>query len=167
MQNPGEQYIAHCSACGCKMDISAMEPYTNVVCPDCGSHTRVKCELGPYLLIGRHAAGGMSMVFKARDVTLDRDVAIKLLNEVYSNDEQRMRQFEREALITAAISHPHVVRVFTVGKAYGHFYIAMEMVPGENLEQRIAREGAIGEDEMLPIAAEIISGLRAARQRPL
>lgn len=144
-----------------------MEPYTNVVCPDCGHHTRVKCELGQYLLVGRHAAGGMSMVFKARDVTLDREVAIKILNEDYSHDEQRMQQFEHEALITAAISHPHVVRVFTVGKAYGHFYIAMEMVPGENLEQRISREGAIGEDEMLPIAAEIISGLRAAKSAGL
>jgi len=167
MDDATEQHIAHCSSCGCKMDISVMEPYTNVVCPDCGHHTRVKCELGPYLLIGRHAAGGMSMVFKARDVTLDREVAIKILNEDYSHDEQRMKQFEHEALITAAISHPHVVRVFTVGKAYGHFYIAMEMVPGENLEQRISRVDAIGEEEMLPIAAEIISGLRAAKQAGL
>ena len=44
-----------------------MGPYTNVVCPDCGHHTRVKCELGQYLLTGRHAAGGMSMVFNARE----------------------------------------------------------------------------------------------------
>lgn len=167
MDDATEQHIAHCSSCDCKMDISVMEPYTNVVCPDCGHHTRVKCELGPYLLIGRHAVGGMSMVFKARDVTLDREVAIKILNEDYSHDEQRMKQFEREAMITAAISHPHVVRVFTVGKAYGHFYIAMEMVPGENLEQRISRVDAIGEGEMLPIAAEIISGLRAAKQAGL
>jgi len=167
MDGGQEQHIAHCSSCGCKMDISEMEPYTNVVCPDCEHHTRVKCELGPYLLTGRHAVGGMSMVFRARDVTLNREVAIKILNEEYSRDEKRMREFEREAMITAAITHPHVVRVFTVGKAYGHFYIAMEMVPGENLEQRISREDAIGEDVMLPIAAEIISGLRAAKQAGL
>ena len=75
-----EMHIAQCSSCGCKMDISTMEPYTSVVCPDCGHHTRVKCELGQYLLIGRHAVGGMSKVFKARDLTLDREVAIKILN---------------------------------------------------------------------------------------
>ncbi len=167
MDDAPEQHIAHCSACGCKMDISPMEPYTNVVCPDCGYHTRVKCELGQYLLVARHAVGGMSRVFKATDLTLNRDVAIKILNEDYSHDEQRMRQFEHEAKITAAISHPHVVRVFTVGKVYGHFYIAMELVPGESLEQRIAREKAIGEEVMLPIAAEIISGLRAAKQAGL
>lgn len=160
-------HIAHCSSCGCKMDTTAMGPYTNVICPDCGHHTRVKCELGQYLLTGRHAVGGMSMVFMARDTTLEREVAIKVLNETYSGDEQRMKQFEHEALITAAISHPHVVRVFTVGREYGHYYIAMEMVAGENLEQKISREDALGEDEVLPMAAEIIAGLRAANQAGL
>ena len=162
-----EMHIALCSSCGCKMDISTMEPYTNVVCPDCGHHTRVKCELGQYLLTGRHAVGGMSKVFKARDLTLDREVAIKILNDDYSQDGQRMKEFEHEAHITAAISHPHVVRVFTVGRAFEHFYIAMEMVSGENLEQMISREGAISEKEILPITAEIISGLEAAKRAGL
>ena len=161
------RHIAHCSSCGCKMDISAMDPYTNVVCPDCGHHTRVKCELGHYLLTSRHAVGGMSMVFGARDTTLERDVAIKILNEEYSRDAKRMEEFEREAKITAALSHAHIVRVFTVGKSFGHYYIAMEMVPGDNLEQKISKEGAIGEEEMLPIALEIISGLRAAKSAGL
>ena len=53
-----------------------MDPYTNVVCPDCGHHTRVKCELGHYLLTSRYAVGGMSMVFAARDTTLERDVEL-------------------------------------------------------------------------------------------
>jgi len=144
-----------------------MEPYTNIVCPDCGQHTRVKCDLGNYRLVGRHAVGGMSKLFVASDATLDREVAIKILNDEYCRDADRMRQFEQEALITAAISHPHVVRVFTVGKAYNHFYIAMELVPGESLEQRMAREGPISEDKMLPLCAEIISGLEAARDAGL
>ena len=163
----GDTHIAHCSACGCRMDISAMGPYTNVICPNCGHHTRVKCDLGQYLLVGRHAAGGMSMVFDARDTTLERKVAIKVLNEEYSKDEKRMEQFEQEALITAAISHPHVVRVFTVGMQYGRYYIAMEKVSGENLEQKISREDAIKEDEILPMTEEIISGLRAAKRAGL
>lgn len=161
------RHVAHCSACGCRMDVTAMDPYTNVVCPDCGHHTRVKCELGHYLLTSRHAVGGMSMVFVARDTTLERDVAIKILNEEYSRDAKRMEEFEREAKITAALSHAHIVRVFTVGKSFGHYYIAMEMVPGENLEQKISKDGAIGEEEMLPIALEIIAGLRAAKSAGL
>lgn len=159
--------IAHCSSCGCQMDISSMEPYTKVICPDCGHQSRVKCELGRYELIGRHAEGGMSKLFIARDTTLDREVAIKILNAEYCRDEQRMQQFEYEALITAAISHPHVVRVFTVGKAFNRFYIAMELVSGESLEQRMAREGAIGESQILPACQEIISGLQAARDAGL
>lgn len=144
-----------------------MDPYTNVVCPDCGHHTRVKCELDHYLLTTRYAVGGMSVVFSARDTTLERDVAIKLLNEEYSKDAKRMEEFEREAKITAALSHPHIVRVFTVGQAYGHYYIAMELVTGENLEQKISHGGALREDEVLPIAMEIISGLRAANSAGL
>lgn len=167
MDETSEPQIAHCSACGCKMDISTLLPYTNVVCPDCGHHTRVKCELGHYLLTARHAVGGMSMVFAARDTTLQRDVAIKILNEEYSKDEVRMQQFEHEALITAGISHPHIVRVYTVGQTAGVYFIAMEMVPGENLEQRIAKEGAVKEDELLPIASEIIAGLDAAHDAGL
>ena len=121
-QGGDDEHIILCDGCGCQMDITSMEPYTKVICPDCGHQMRVKCELGQYVLTGRHAVGGMSKVFRAQDSILDREVAIKILNDDYSKDEQRMHQFEREALITAAISHPHVVRVFTVGKAYGHFY---------------------------------------------
>ncbi|MGB0775662.1 MAG: protein kinase domain-containing protein, partial [Akkermansiaceae bacterium] len=167
MDGNTDKHTAHCTSCGCKMDITALAPYTNVVCPHCEHHTRVKCELGPYLLTSRHAAGGMSMVFAARDTTLQREVAVKILNANYSQDEVRMKQFEHEAQITAAISHPHVVKVFTVGHEYGQFYIAMEMVPGENLEQRMSREGALSEEVILPIAAEIISGLSAAQQAGL
>ncbi len=162
-----EIQIAHCKSCGCQMNISSMEPYTNVVCPDCGQQSRVKCDLGHYRLIGRHAEGGMSKLFVANDTTLDREVAIKILNAEYCQDEKRMKQFEYEAMITAAISDPHVVRVFTVGKAFERFYIAMELVSGESLEQKMAREGAIGEDQILPLCQEIISGLRAAKEEGL
>lgn len=167
MEETEDRHIDYCSSCGCKMDISSMEPYTNIMCPSCGQHTRVKCKLGNYELIGRHAVGGMSKLFIARDLTLDREVAIKILNDEYCRDEQRMKQFEHEALITAAISHPHVVRVFTVGRAFEHFYIAMELVLGESLEQRMAREGAMSEADILPLCAEIISGLQAAQDAGL
>lgn len=163
MNSVPDLHVAHCNSCGCQMDITSISPYTNVACPDCGQHTRVKCELGHYVLTGRHAVGGMSKVFSARDVTLKRDVAIKLLNEDYSGDPVRVERFEQEALITAAISHPHIVRVFTVGNAWGHYYIAMEMVTGESLEQKIARKDALSENDVLPMAAEIIDGLRAAK----
>jgi hypothetical protein len=144
------------------MNVSSVGPFSNVACPSCGAHTRVKCEFGPYLLTRRHAVGGMSMVFVAQDNTLHREVAIKILSEEFSADERRIKSFEDEARITASFSHPHVVRVLTTGKAFGRFYIAMELVPGGHFEHQIRERGKIPEVEMLTLAIEVAEGLKAA-----
>ena len=154
--------IAHCHACGTAMDVSKVAPFSNVECPICLKHTRVKREFGPYTLLRRHAIGGMSMVFVGQDNTLDREVALKILSEDFSADEKRIAAFEEEAQITAAISHPHVVRVFKTGKAFGRFYIAMELVPGGHLEHQIKERGSLPEIEALKLALEVADGLRAA-----
>ncbi len=144
------------------MDVSSVAPFSNVACPTCGKHTRVKREFGPYSLVRRHAVGGMSMVFVAQDDTLNREVALKILSEEYSSDERRIAAFEEEARITASFSHPHVVRVLRTGKAFGRFYIAMELVPGGHFEHQIRERGKIPEAEMLPLAIEVAQGLKAA-----
>lgn len=144
------------------MDVSNVAPFSNVECPSCQKHTRVKREFGPFTLLRRHAIGGMSMVFVGHDNTLDREVALKILSEDYSADEKRISSFEEEARITAAISHPHVVRVFKTGKAFGRFYIAMELVAGGHLEHQIRERGALPEAEALQLAIEVAEGLRAA-----
>ena len=154
--------IAYCHACGAAMDVSAVAPFTNVECPNCGKHTRVKREFGPYTLVRRHAVGGMSMVFVAHDNTLDREVALKILSEGFSADERRIAAFEEEARITASFSHPNVVRVLTTGYAFERFYIAMELVPGGHFEHQIRERGKIPELEMLPLAIEVAQGLKAA-----
>lgn len=154
--------IAQCHACGTAMDVTPVAPFSNVECPQCGKHTRVKREFGPYLLMRRHAAGGMSMVFGAHDTTLDREVALKILSEEYSADDRRIAAFEEEARITASFSHPNVVRVLTTGRAFGRFYIAMEFVPGGHFEHQIRERKRIPEIEMLPLAIEVAQGLKAA-----
>ncbi|MEO8613596.1 MAG: serine/threonine-protein kinase [Luteolibacter sp.] len=154
--------IAYCHACGSPMDVTSVAPFSNVSCPGCGKHTRVKREFGPYTLTRRHAVGGMSMVFVAQDHTLDREVALKILSEEYSADERRITAFEEEARITASFSHPHVVRVLRTGKAFGRFYIAMELVPGGHFEHQIRERGKIPEVEMLPLAIQVAQGLKAA-----
>jgi eukaryotic-like serine/threonine-protein kinase len=159
--------IAFCHSCGAAMDVSRVAPFSNVECPSCTKHTRVKREFGPYTLLRRHAIGGMSMVFVGHDNTLDREVALKILSEDYSSDEKRITAFEEEARITAAISHPHVVRVFKTGKAFGRFYIAMEMVTGGHLEHQIRERGALPEAESLRLAIEVAEGLSAAHSAGL
>lgn len=154
--------IVDCQDCGNPMDISQVAPFTKVECPTCGKQVRVKFAFGPYTLIRRHAVGGMSMVFVARDKTLNREVALKILSEDYSANERRIAAFEEEARITASFSHPHVVRVLTTGKAFGRIYIAMELVPGGHFEARIQELGKVSEKEMLPLAIEVAQGLKAA-----
>lgn len=158
-----EPEIANCEACGSPMDVSAVGPFTNVECPSCHSHTRVKREFGPYTLVRRHAIGGMSMVFVARDTTLNREVVVKILSEEFSADEKRIGAFEEEARTTASISHPHVVRVLTTGHAFGRFFIAMEFVTGGHFEHHIRERGRIPEMEVLPLAIQVAEGLKAAK----
>lgn len=154
--------IAVCNSCGTPMDVSALAPFSNVECPHCGAHTRVKLQFGPYTLVRRYAVGGMSMVFLAHDETLDREVALKILSEEYSADERRIVAFEEEARITASFSNPNVVRVLRTGRAFGRFYIAMEFVPGGHFEHQIRERGKIPEIELLTIAIEVAQGLKAA-----
>jgi len=149
------------------MDVTEVAPFTNVECSGCGSQTRVKRDFGPYTLVRRQGIGGMSLVFVAHDNTLQRELALKILNQDQSRSEKRIAQFEEEARITASISHPHVVRVFTTGHSFDRFYIAMELVGGGHLEQKIHEQGAIPEADVLPFAIEIAEGLRAAHARGL
>ncbi len=144
------------------MDVSALAPFSNVECPHCAAHTRVKLQFGPYTLVRRYVVGGMSMVFLAHDETLDREVALKILSEEYSADERRIVAFEEEARITASFSNPNVVRVLRTGRAFGRFYIAMEFVPGGHFEHQIRVRGKIPEAELLALAIEVAQGLKAA-----
>ncbi len=165
--NPESNSVAQCSACGSAMDITLIQPFTNVECPSCETHNRVKVDVGSYVLQKRQGVGGMSLVFRAKDKTLGREVAIKILNESYSMDEARIAQFEQEAKITAAISHPHVVRVYTVGQAFERFFIAMELVPGASLEQVMHDQGALPESDVLRWGREVCEGLNAANDEGL
>jgi len=164
---PSGKIVVQCGKCAARMDVTQLAPFTRVECPDCGEPMRVKSEFGPYKLVRRHAVGGMSMVFAAHDATLDREVALKILNEECSRDETRIAAFEEEARITASFTHPNVVRVFKTGRAFGRFYIAMEMVPGGHLEEHIQELGKIPEAEMLQLAIEVARGLKAARKAGL
>jgi tRNA A-37 threonylcarbamoyl transferase component Bud32 len=159
---PDAESIAHCHACGGVIDVSKLAPFSKAKCPACGETTRVKVEFGPYILHHRHAIGGMSVVFIARDKTLGREVAVKILNEDYSADERRITAFEEEARTTASISHPHVVRLLTTGRAFGRYYLAMELVTGGNFEIEIRDRGALPETEVLPLALQVAEGLQAA-----
>ncbi len=138
-----------------------------MICPACGQTVRVRRKFDHFVISKQIGEGGMSRVFESADETLGRRVALKILNRHFSRDSVRMAQFEREAQLTAAVAHPNVVKLYSVGRDQGNFYIAMELVGGGSLEQRINSLGRLPEKDALSVARAVAEGLRAAYREGL
>jgi serine/threonine-protein kinase len=117
---------------------------------------------GRYRLEARIGAGGMSTVYRAFDETLQRRVAIKLMNREVSSDSDELERFRREARAVAQLSHPHVVGVIDAGEDDGRPYIVFECVDGETLKERIRRRGRLPIPEAVAYAIEIARALGVA-----
>jgi len=118
-----------------------------------------------YRLDARIAAGGMSTVYRAFDETLERQVAIKLMNREVSADSDQLERFRREARAVAQLNHPHVVGVIDAGEDEGRPYIVFEYVEGETLKERIRRHDRLAIAEAIAYAVEIGRALGAAHAR--
>ena len=166
MSDPASENPIHesCAACGKLLDVTSFSPFDTVSCPRCSAETKVRRVFGNYRLERRFATGGMSVIFIGWDTTLNRRVAIKVLNEEYCNDETRIQAFENEARLTAKVSHTNVVKIFAVDRAHGRFYLVMELLDGRSFERLMGERGALPEDEVLEIAIQIASGLKAAKR---
>ncbi len=120
---------------------------------------------GRYKLEAKLGSGGMSTVYLARDTTLDRPVAVKVMHREMSEQADQLERFRQEARAVAKLSHPNVVAVIDAGEDGGHPYIVFEYVEGETLKQRINRVGALDPQEALAHAIEIARGLTVAHGR--
>lgn len=119
--------------------------------------------IGPYEVLEKIGEGGMAVVFRARDRKLDRDVALKVLRGGPDPaDDKTRKRFVREAQSAAQINHQNVVHVYAGGKDQEQVYMAMELVAGETLEERLHRKGALPVKESLRIAREIAEALKEA-----
>lgn len=159
--------VNHCPECGKALDVSGVAPFAKIECPHCAVYVRVRTTMGQYQIVGLLGEGGMSQVFRAVDMNLGREVALKILHQSLSSDSALTSMFEREAKLTASIVHPNVVKVYTVGNDHGYFFIAMELVNATSLEQLIANKGALSESEVLAIALDVTNGLKAAHGEDL
>ena len=149
------------------LDVTDEEPLAEVTCPACGTVNTVAGMIGPFELLEVVGHGGMGVVYKARDVSLDRPVALKLLHRAESGDPEQIAKLASEASITASINHPHVVKVFTTGTDHDRFYIAMELVDKGTLDSLILLQGRIAESQAIDVGIQIAQGLRAALQHGL
>jgi eukaryotic-like serine/threonine-protein kinase len=120
---------------------------------------------GRYRLEARIGAGGMSTVYRATDGTLQRQVAIKLMNREVASDSDQLERFRREARAVAQLSHPHIVGVIDAGEDEGRPYIVFEYVEGETLKERIRRLGRLPINEAVAYAIEIARALGVAHAR--
>ncbi len=120
---------------------------------------------GRYRLEAKLGSGGMSTVYLARDETLERRVAVKVMHREMSDQPDQIERFRREARAVAQLSHPNVVAVIDAGEDGGYPYIVFEYVEGETLKQRIDRLGRLPVDEATAYAIEIGRGLAAAHAR--
>lgn len=152
-----------CSSCGTSLDVSSLGFYAEVRCPVCGENGRVHCSLANFRIESILGIGGMSVVFSARDLVLGRELAVKVLNDSYRDNPERISRFESECSMMARVRHENVVSVYTAGWSRGQFYIAMEKVEGKNLELLLSEHKCLMQDEALDVIRQVASGLQAAK----
>ena len=122
-------------------------------------------QIGPYQVVSSLGAGGMGEVYRARDVRLARDVALKVLPEALVHDPERRARFEREARVLASLSHPNIAAIHGIEDAAGATpVLVLEFVEGQTLADRIA-SGPMALDEAIAVALQIAEGLEAAHDR--
>ncbi len=120
--------------------------------------------LGPYEIVCPLGVGGMGEVYRAHDTKLGRDVALKIVPELFASDRDRLARFTREAQALAALNHPNIAHIHGFEESGGVRALIMELVEGQDLAQRLVR-GPIPLDEALPIARQIAEALEAAHEQ--
>jgi len=120
--------------------------------------------VGPYRILASLGAGGMGEVYRAEDIRLGREVAVKVLHELTSDNPEYRSRFEREARVLASLNHPNIATLHGLEEVGEATLLEMELVPGETLAERIAR-GPMQADDSFPIFKQIAQALEAAHER--
>ena len=125
----------------------------------------VGTSLGNYQILAEIGRGGMAVVYRAYQPSLNREVAIKVLPPQFTFDQQFVERFVREAQAAASLRHPHIVVIHDVAEQNGLYYIVMELLHGRTLRQLIEQEGALPPDRAARIVEQVASALDYAHQR--
>ncbi|WP_060209574.1 Stk1 family PASTA domain-containing Ser/Thr kinase [Sporosarcina koreensis] len=117
---------------------------------------------GRYEVLRGIGEGGMSKVYLAHDIILDRDVAIKVLNYDFANEQDLKKRFQREALSATSLTHPHIVNIFDVGEDEELHYLVMEYIEGQTLKKYIQMNGPLRVQEAVRIMRQLVSAIANA-----
>src|SRR5438128_2339287 len=121
-------------------------------------------QLGPYAILSPLGAGGMGEVYRARDIRLDREVAIKVLPADFAKDADRLRRFEQEARAAGMLNHPNILVIYDLGTHDDAPYIVSELLEGEELREPLDH-GALTLRKAVDYAKQVASGLAAAHEK--
>src|SRR3989475_7112747 len=133
----------------------------------CGEFMQIEVLGDRYQLQDPIGRGGMATIYRARDLRMDRTVAVKVLREVYSTDPKFVRRFQVEAKAASALQHPNSVQVYDYGQTDGNYYIVMELIEGTDLRRYLRSRGVLDIDRAVIIAHDIALGLGAAHRRSI
>ena len=122
--------------------------------------------IGHYRIVEKIGAGGMGEVYRAHDLQLDRDIALKVLPAGTLSDESARKQFRKEALALAQLNHPNIATVHEFSTQDGLDFIAMELIPGNTLGERLD-SGSLPEKDILQFGTQLAEGLAAAHEHGL
>ena len=156
-----------CWVCGTALDAGSYEPLARVICPKCGQKNLVHRKFDHFEVVETLGAGGMGTVYKARDLHLDRYVALKLLPRDLAGEEDHNAQLQREARIAASVNHPNIVQIFSLGTDHGQFYVVMELIDRGSLDDLMESQGRLPEHQVLDVGIQIARGLRGAFRKGL
>ncbi len=134
-------------------------------CPQC--HYLLPDQVAHYKLLQIIGTGGMGAVYRGLDISLERNVAVKVMREEFAKNPQFVESFLREARAAASLNHPNVAQIYSFGEQDGRYYLVMELLPGGSLDDRIEKEHHVAELDVLDVGIQVASGLRAAYERGL
>jgi serine/threonine protein kinase/DNA-directed RNA polymerase subunit RPC12/RpoP len=158
-----------CGKCATVLEADAQATGQAVACPKCGSALKVPTvRPGPGVTIGGFrikkliAVGGMGEVYLAEQLSLGRDVALKILPPHFKSDKETVAKFLAEVRVAARLQHPNLVTVYEAGEDHGIYFLAMAYIDGVTMDERLAKQGAMAETDALEIAQELGSALASA-----
>lgn len=159
--------IEECPNCQTALDMSGVSAFSDATCPACGHFFKACTKFNNFQITSLLGEGGMGSAYRAVDISLDREVALKVLKIQDVNIQAEAEKLAHEARTTAQINHPNVVRIFDFGETRSQFYIAMELVGGGSLDDLMQQRGMVPEITALEVGIQVAQGLKAAMEMGL
>ncbi len=156
-----------CHNCSCVIDIDGFEPFAKIECPKCNELTSVPAGFDNFTLLDILGSGQMGSVYLAKDNTLNRNVAIKVMLPSLSESEEFVETFTHEAQALAQLNHPNIAQIYSFGEKNGQQYLVMELVKGKKLEDLMRGKKQVDQALAMHVCLQVVKGLQVVGEAGL